>query len=92
MFHLSIDIAEMPYYSYNKEYFIVCIDLFNKMLYTEPIIEKGKKDVFPALTKILNRSKDFEKVTVDGELWWLADYFKQKGKTHVNIKVSFSFT
>ena len=61
------------------------------MLYTEPIAQKSKDENFPAMTKLLKKSHDFEEITVDGELWWLADYFKESGKTHVIVKVSFFF-
>ena len=50
------------------------------MLYTEPIAQKSKDEVFPAMTKLLKKSHNFVKITVDGELWWLADYFKESGK------------
>ena len=49
----------MTYFSYNKEYFLVCIDLFKTMFYTEPITQKGKDDVFPVMTKLLKKSHDF---------------------------------
>ena len=81
----EIDIAEIPKYNpYNKRYFILCVDLFSRMLYCEPIESKKKKFVFPALEKIIKKSGSFESVTVDAELSHLDQWFNPR---HMNVNV-----
>ena len=82
----ELDIAEIPKYNpYNKKYFILCVDLFSRMIYCEPIESKGKKFVFPALEKIIKKSGPFESVTVDGELRYFDQWFNPQ-KMNVSVK------
>ena len=81
----EIDIAEIPKYNpYNKKYFILCVDLYSRMIYCEPVESKEKKFVFPALEKTIKESGNFESVTVDGELKHFDQWFNPR---HMNVNV-----
>ena len=84
----ELDIAEMPRYNpYNKKYFILCVDLYSRMLYCEPIESKKKKFVFPALEKIIKKSGLYESVSVDAELKHFNQWFNPRNM-NVNVKGS----
>ena len=84
----ELDIAEMPRYNpYNKKYFILCVDLYSRMLYCELSESKKKKFVFPALEKIIKKSGFYESVSVDGELKHFEQWFNPRNM-NVNVKGS----
>ena len=80
---LEIDIGEMPY---PPKYFVCAVNIFNRMVYAQPITSKDREKVIPVVKKILKKSGDFQRVTTDLGLSFLKDMLLKRG-THLNLKV-----
>ena len=74
----ELDLAFLkPYKNYIG--FIVAVDVFNRMIFTQAIKSKKKEEIEKQLEVLFKRCGKFNVVTTDGELEYLKSYFKNLG-------------
>lgn len=74
----ELDIAFLKPYK-NFIGFIVLVDVFNRMVFTQTIKSKKKEEIEKQLKALFKRCGKFNVVITDGELEYLKSFFKDLG-------------